>query len=113
MRPKDDLTPQHPADLCENNAEIVIVCHHMYGMEGVEEYLTEAVRTFETREGLRGDAKRLRAVGLVDLADIVARYAKLAKRSPIISFAKRWGLKQRRVKARRSFQKRTLSEDLD
>jgi hypothetical protein len=84
MIPRDDVAPAQweafgPFAVCEDLTEIVLAINRLGGLDAVEFVITKATLT---RESLREAADRLKAVGLVDLAQLLRQHARRAKPRP-------------------------------
>src|SRR6516225_1743892 len=78
--------PSGPFGQCETVSEIVIVTSQLIGLDGVEQLLAKADLT---REALRRASSEIERVGLKELAQIIRKHARKAKREPL-TFDKRW-----------------------
>jgi hypothetical protein len=67
--------------ICRTAAEVLVVVHHLDGLQAVENLLAELLLV-STREGMRQDADELKMAGLVELASLVRRFARKAKPGP-------------------------------
>jgi hypothetical protein len=84
MYSKDEITPIRwemfgPFAVCETMAEMFVAAHKVGGLEMVESLLTSAGCA---PGSLWRAARELRVAGLVQLAALVGRYARRAKRPP-------------------------------
>lgn len=76
----------NPFAACQSTTEVVVALNAMHGLEAVEHLLIE---TASSREMLRTVADDVQRVGLIDLARLVRKYARKAKRGPL-TFKTRW-----------------------
>jgi hypothetical protein len=84
MYSKDEISPMHwemfgPFAICETVAEMLVAAQKVGGLEQVEEMLASCMGTAES---LWKAARELKRAGLVDLAAVVSRRARRAKRPP-------------------------------
>jgi hypothetical protein len=66
---------------CETGAELILVLHHLLGIEAVEELLMAGAGT---RQSLRRAADQFAGVGLKALASLLRKFARKAKLAPPI-----------------------------
>jgi hypothetical protein len=78
--------------VCETGAELILVLHHLFGIEAVEKLLMASPGT---RQSLRRDADQFAGVGLKALASLLRKYARKAKLGPP-TFAEKWRIAERR-----------------
>jgi hypothetical protein len=81
MFSRDDVDAGAVFSVCRTASEVLVIVNHLAGHEVVEKLLMEMLPV-STREGLWRDALELKCAGLVELSNLVRRYARKAKPKP-------------------------------